>query len=293
MTTGSNTPGRVERVTRKGGRVPKMLPHSEIVSWATWLRAAGRPETTIGLRTYHVSRVMAELDGDPFTVTTEQLVHYLGAQAWSLETRRSYRASLRVFYAWAQATGRRPDNPAALLPVIKLPRAMPRPIPEAMYQQSLRGADADVRFMILLAAHAGLRRGEIARARREDLVPDLFNGSLRVLGKGGHQRMVPLSTELERLIRTAPPGWLFPSPAPDRSGMHVTAGHVGVVVSRALPDGWSCHTLRHRCATIAYQVTRDLRAVQELLGHAKPETTARYTMVPIDAMRACVDAAAA
>lgn len=53
------------------------------------------------------------------------------------------------------------------------------------------------------------------------------------------------------------------------------------------------HTLRHRCATVAYAKTRDLRAVQELLGHAKPETTAIYTAVPDDAVRDAMRAAAA
>ena len=48
------------------------------------------------------------------------------------------------------------------------------------------------------------------------------------------------------------------------------------------------HTLRHRFATTAYGVERDLRAVQELLGHSKPETTARYVAVPEGALRTAV-----
>ena len=78
----------------------------------------------------------------------------------------------------------------------------------------------------------------------------------------------------------------------ETDGQAMTPAHIGKLVSAALPDGWTCHKLRHRCATVAYHATRDLRAVQELLGHAKPETTARYTQVPADAMRACVAATA-
>lgn len=163
--------------------------------------------------------------------------------------------------------------------------------PEMIYRQALADADDRARLMIQLAAQCGLRRGEIARCRREDVVPDLWGHSLRVDGKGGHVRSVPLPEELAQIILEHPPSWLFPSPA--AGGGPLTPHHVGKIVSRLLPDGWTCHTLRHRCATVAYASTRDLRAVQELLGHAKPETTARYTQVPVDAVRQAVAAAAA
>lgn len=87
-----------------------------------------------------------------------------------------------------------------------------------------------------------------------------------------------------------PPGWLFPSPHGDRS---LTPAHVGVLVSRALPDGWACHSLRHRFATVSYWSTKDIRAVQELLGHAKTETTMRYTLVQPESLRLAMLAAAA
>lgn len=81
--------------------------------------------------------------------------------------------------------------------------------------------------------------------------------------------------------------WLFPSP----QGGHLTAHHLGKVVSRWLPEGYTTHTLRHRAGTVAYARTHDLRAVQELLGHAKPETTAIYTEVAGSAIRAAMEAA--
>lgn len=275
-----------------GGYVHAMaISDAALTSWATWMRAAGRPVSTIALRCYHVHRVMKEIETDPWSLTTEDLVIYLGGKTWSPETRRSYRSSLRQFYAWAQATGRRQDNPAALLPTIKLPRGIPRPTPDLMFRAALAEADDRSRLMVQLAAWCGLRRGEIARVRRDDVLPDLIGHSLRITGKGGHERLVPLPEDLARTLLAAPPGWLFPSP--HRAGLHLTPHHVGKIVSALLPDGWTTHTLRHRCATVAYASTRDLRAVQELLGHAKPETTARYTQVPAGALRAAVTAAAA
>lgn len=267
------------------------ISDTELSKWATWLRAAGRPSTTISLRLYHVRRVMTSINTDPWELTTEDLVEYLGSQSWAPETRRSYRASLRGFYRWAQATGRRHDDPAALIPAVELTRGVPRPTPEAVYREALLGADDRVRLMIHLAAHCGLRRGEISRVHRNDVVADLVGWSLRVHGKGGHIRMVPLPDELARTLRESPPGWIFPTT--HRNGGHLAPKRVGELVSAALPPGWACHSLRHRCATVAYASTRDLRAVQDLLGHAKPETTARYTQVPVDAIRAAVAAAAA
>ncbi|HET6299160.1 MAG TPA: site-specific integrase, partial [Kribbella sp.] len=57
---------------------------------------------------------------------------------------------------------------------------------------------------------------------------------------------------------------------------------------RLLLGDWTGHSLRHRFASAAYAVDRDLRAVQELLGHSKPETTARYVATPDGALRAAV-----
>lgn len=253
------------------------------------MAASGKPETTIALRVYHVRRVLGDVDVGHLVVTTEQLVDYLGTRSWKPDTRKSYRSSLRSFFGWVQATGRRQDNPADLIPTVKVPRGVPRPTPEHIYRAALEAAEPRVRIMIMLAAMCGLRRGEISRAHSDALVQDLDGWSLRVLGKGGHERMVPLPALLAEILRNRPAGWLFPSPC----GGHLTPGHVGVLVARALPAGWSCHTLRHRCATVAYATRRDLRAVQELLGHAKPETTMLYTLIPRADIRAAMEAAAA
>lgn len=61
--------------------------------------------------------------------------------------------------------------------------------------------------------------------------------------------------------------------------------HVGKLISRTLPAGWTTHTLRHRFASQAYAVDRDIRAVQELLGHASVVTTQIYTAIPDNARR--------
>lgn len=72
-------------------------------------------------------------------------------------------------------------------------------------------------------------------------------------------------------------GWLFPG---GQNG-HVSPGWLGKQVSRALPEGFTGHKIRHRYASVAYTKTHDLRAVQELLGHASVATTQVYTAVDV------------
>lgn len=138
--------------------------------------------------------------------------------------------------------------------------------------------------MLRLAAEAGLRRAEIARIHSRDLVDDLLGWSLVVHGKGGRERVVPLPVPLALELRGYGPGYVFPGA--DRG--HLSARWVGKLVSRALPRPWTTHTLRHRFATRAYQLERDLLAVQTLLGHASPVTTQRYVAQDEARLRATV-----
>lgn len=240
-------------------------------------------------------KVLRDLEVDELTeVSTDQLVEFLAHQRWKPNTRRSYRASLRVFFEWAQGAGEVELSPAALLPAPKVPRGVPHPVPEDNYRVALRIAKYDpaLRIAIELGGHCGLRRAEISRVHRDDLVGDLLGDPwLRVIGKGGHERMVPLTDELADQLRARPRDWLFPSPR--IPGRPATAQAVGRWISSVLGAGYTTHSLRHRCGTIALKRNGgDLRAVQELLGHAKPETTAIYTLIGQDRIRAAMEGAA-
>ena len=95
--------------------------NTHIENWARHLRAAGQPDTTIALRTYHLKRCARELQLDLVDVTLEDLETWIGNPDWKPATKRSYRASLRVFWAWAM----RPSDAWNDAP-IRLPIA-PRP----------------------------------------------------------------------------------------------------------------------------------------------------------------------
>lgn len=262
-----------------------------LTDWDTWLRAANRPATTRYLRLYHLRRFALDHPAvSPWQVDLELLLDWLASFDWSAETRRSYRASLRCFYSWALLTGRVADNPAARLPAIRADRGQPRPAPESVYTAAVRAADQRVRLMLRLARLEGLRRGEIARLHTADLERDLAGWTLRVHGKGGVTRRVPLLDDLAEQILTGPAGFVFPG----RDSGHLSPHYVGKLMSAALGPDWTAHPLRHAFATHAHQASgRDLRVVQELLGHASVATTQRYVAVELDDLRRAVIGAAA
>jgi integrase len=261
---------------------------AELSPFTAWLRAGHRSERTIYLRCYHLRRFADETRIDPYEVTTELLVHHLGSRAWSKTTRHSIRASLRVFYGWAHATGRTMTNPAHLLPTFSPPIGQPRPAPASALASGRATGDPRVRLMVELAATVGMRCGEIAQAHTSDLRETLDGWSLLIHGKGSKLRTVPLNPGLAVTLRDLPRGYLFPG----RIDGHLSASYVSKLVSGALPDAWTAHTLRHRFASASYSADRDIRAVQLLLGHASVSTTQVYTAVPDDALRRAVAAAA-
>lgn len=260
-----------------------------IEAWTAHLAASAFPATTINLRVYQLTRASREIRLALDKVSTDDLTAWLASHDWAPNTRRSYRTTLRSFFRWAVASGRVTESPAELLPPVRVPRGKPRPAPERAYQAALLDADERARLAIQLAGACGLRRGEIARVRREHVEIVATGYSLRVIGKGGHVRMVPLPDYLARELLARPDGWVFQS----SHGGHLTPHHLGKLVRRHLPDDLTTHTLRHRCASIAYAATRDIRAVQELLGHASIETTQLYTATPDDSVRRAMLAAAA
>ena len=256
----------------------------EIHAYVQHLRQdLNRSPGTIRLRRNHLTRAACYLGGSPWDATPAQLLDWLAQCTWAPESRKSAQASLRSFYAWAQLTDRIGRSPARALPAVAIPRAMPRPIPDHVTRAALQHADARERLLVLLAAYGGLRCRELSQVHSDDLIGD----QLVVRGKGGHERVVPiLDEELRRAIASAG-GFLFPG----RVEGHLSANYVSKVLSRLLPGHWTGHKLRHRALTVAYATTQDLRAVQELAGHASSRTTETYTLVSGKALRAAALAA--
>jgi integrase/recombinase XerC len=202
-------------------------------------------------------------------------------------TRAQYTSHLRSFTAWATDQGHLERDPFAR---VRLPRASqpaPRDVSLADLGRLLAYATPTPRLWVAvwLEFGAGLRSMEVAGARRELVRLDDGVPSVEVFGKGRRWRTVPLDQVLVDVLRVwlaqdwpAPSGPLVPS---ERDPLaHMSAAWVSRLVCRALRDcgvAETAHGLRHAFAKRILAECNDLRAVQELLGHATLASTERYT----------------
>ena len=211
-------------------------------------------------------------------------------------------AASRSFFDYLVRIGRLPQNPADLVSSPKRPRTLPRVLGRPEVASLLDRIPAHTplelrdRALLELAYSCGLRCEEIVNL---DLGAADFDGEqLRVTGKGGKTRLVPIGEPaqrtLERYLAAGRPVLaaderelaLFIS----KSGRRLSPSDVrrrlaGWVRRTAVAGKVSPHTLRHSFATHLLEGGADLRSIQELLGHASISTTQIYTRVEPDWLR--------
>lgn len=235
---------------------------------------------------YQRRRALARLgDLDLLAVDTDDLIDAL-AHLDKPQSRRTEIMHWAGFYGWAYREGLIERDPTIALERPKVPRRLPRPMPDEDKHRALAYAPDKIRPMLYLAAYAGLRACSIAPLRAEDVS---FTDRLlcNVYVKGGHHRNVPMSTTLANaLANCALPthGWLFPMVTdPAR---HFQPWRISSECNRYLHSlgiDHTLHTLRHWFGTQYLKAVQgNLRKTQEAMGHASPATTAIYTLVTQD-----------
>jgi site-specific recombinase XerD len=246
--------------------------------YLAWLRASQRPDSTIYLRSYQLRRFAGEIGVDPFAVTLDVLVHYLASKhhVWGRNTLRGMRNALRGFYGWAHHVGRMQHNPAALTPPAPAKAGYARPLEQWQIDFGLAGASAREKLMLKLGYRMGLRCVEMSTAHTSRVHASLLGPMLRVVGKGGKERNVPIPPDVWALVQHLEPGWFFPG---DKDG-HLSSSYISKLISRVLPEGCTAHMLRHTAGTRVLKAAGgNLRVAQEFLGHASSVTTDIYTKV--------------
>jgi integrase/recombinase XerC len=225
--------------------------------------------------------VLTRIDGDLPSglprATPDQLRAWIYRDDWSKSTRAAYYGCAAAFFVWATDPWepRLPANPMRSLPRPQMPRGLPRPITDVQLRDLLGGVEGRIRTWSLLAAYEGLRCCEIAGLRREDVGPD----SLRIVGKGDKEAVLPTHPLVWDAVRRLPDGPVARSRAGDPVDAHYVSHTAIVHFAVAGARGVTLHRLRHWFGTTVYRQTRDLRRTQELLRHASPTTTAVYTLV--------------
>ncbi|TFB15118.1 integrase [Microbacterium sp. 3H14] len=246
------------------------LRNDDLISrFEHWLLASYRTDGTVTLRIRH-ARMLAE-HVQIALATDEQIEQALiSTRHYSAEYRHSILASWKLLYRWAAAKRLVMFDPTLLLDPIPVRKRVPRIAPDAAVTTALLNATARDRALVMLARYACLRLTEIATLHMKHRTGE----TLIIRGKGDKERFVdinpPLMLALAALEAEQPYGAYFPGG---------TAGHlhpqsVHKIIKRL--TGWHPHALRHAGATAAYRTTRNLRAVQEMLGHSSLATTERY-----------------
>jgi integrase/recombinase XerC len=218
-------------------------------------------------------------------------------------------SALRSFCNHLVKRGVISDNPADGVLTPKQGRSLPTYLPvDEMFRlldgiQTDRLLDCRNRAIFETLYSCGLRVSELTGINLGDV--DFESGTVRVLGKGAKQRIVPVGRKALRAIRT----YLAQlersgKPAPGRdaplflnkNGGRLTPRSIGRILDRlvvrcGLLTPVTPHTLRHSFATHLLDAGADLRVVQELLGHKSLSTTQKYTHVSIDRLMEAYDKA--
>jgi integrase/recombinase XerD len=231
--------------------------------------------------------------------TKALLQEYLGARLREGQSPRStarFLSCARGFYRYQLREGRISEDPTLDVDSPRLGRPLPKALSEAEVDRLLQAPDLAQplefrdRTMLELLYACGLRVSELTGLQ---LVQLSFNqGVVRVFGKGGKERLVPVGEEAlswlqqyiagprRELLKGIPTGVVFPS----RRGTQMTRQtfwyRIKIYAQRAgIKKHLSPHTLRHAFATHLLNHGADLRVVQMLLGHSDLSTTQIYTHV--------------
>jgi integrase/recombinase XerD len=263
------------------------------------LLAARRAPRTVDAYRRDLLALGAYLGKPIAKATTEELERYTAQQrADGLSTATIARrtAAARSFYRHLQLLGVREDNPAAALRLPRRPRALPHVLSPAEVERLIDAAAGTQpralrdHALVELLYGAGLRVSEAVGLHKAGV--DLDARIVRVLGKGGKERLVPIgrpaAEALRRYLSRGRP-FLDTRHRPElflnaRGGGLTRAGAFLILRRLAAkagldPERIHPHLLRHSFATHLLEGGADLRSVQEMLGHADLATTELYTHV--------------
>ena len=244
--------------------------------------------------------------GDALTASESDVQAYLGARLSRGSSHRSISrllSSLRSFYQYLVREGDLSSDPTQHLDRPKPSRPLPKSLSESEVDQLLHAPDTSVVVehrdlaMLEVLYASGLRVSELVGLTLPQL--SLNQGVVRVFGKGGKERLVPLGeaaietvtdylgSTRQALLRDRQSDVLFPSNRGKVMTRQTFWYRIKIYAKRAgIDPNLSPHTLRHAFATHLINHGADLRVVQMLLGHSDLTTTQIYTHVARSRMQA-------
>jgi integrase/recombinase XerD len=233
------------------------------------------------------------------TAGSSQIQSYLGLklrQGASPRSSARFLSAARSFYRWALREGHIVEDPTLRIESPKQGRPLPKSLSETDVERLLGAPDLELalefrdRTMLEMLYACGLRVSELVGLQVEQV--GLNQGIVRVLGKGGKERLVPMGEEALdwliqymrgpriELLKGQSSNVLFPSNRSREMTRQTFWYRIKLYGERAgIQSHLSPHTLRHAFATHLLNHGADLRVVQMLLGHSDLSTTQIYTHV--------------
>ena len=257
--------------------------------WLATMRSRGLSTRTIDDRRRILTNFARTLGITPETAGEDDVIEWLSRDI-AQSSREHYWSTLRVWFAWLQDRGLIDVNPIAAIRRPRVPPALPKPAAKEHIRRVLNSSiRRTTRTKIIMAVYAGMRVSEIAAFRGEYL--DQIGETIRILGKGGRDDVLPVHRAILEEASLYPAGYWFPSPGqPDA---HVSGNSVSTVISRAfrrIGVRVTAHRLRHHFATSLLEQGIDSRIVQTLMRHSSLATTGRYLKVLERQQRHALDA---
>ena len=289
---------------------------SQIDRWFTWLQERNYSTKTVEARKWSLRTFLTWAEERdlhrPGQITKPILESY---QRWlyryrkangkplGITTQRARLGAIQNFFQWLCKNNQLTANPAADLELPRKPaKILPRALTIAQVDEILNIPDITDplgirdRAILELFYSTGIRRSEITRIDIEDL--DQERAVMTIRGKGNKGRIVPVGQRalnwLQKYLELTRP--LLHINQNEHAlfltgyGERFSPGSIGNWVKRTMEKAdinqlGSCHLLRHSCATHMLENGADIRFIQQLLGHARLDTTQIYTQVSIIALR--------
>jgi integrase/recombinase XerD len=274
---------------------------------AVWAER-GLSKNTLDSYRYDLKQLAAHLrtrDLCLLAARREDILKFLAAQMQLGRNPRSlsrYLSGFRQFYQWQLREGRRDDNPCVLIESPRLGRGLPKALSEGQVTALIESPDTSEalglrdRTMLELMYATGLRVSELVSLELGQL--KLNQGIVRVAGKGGKERLVPLGEEaiswLQRYLQESRPELMGAHQCAQvfvsnrKTGLsrqafwHSIRRHAQIA---GINHDVSPHMLRHSFATHLLNHGADLRVVQLLLGHSNLSTTQIYTHIAKEGLK--------
>jgi integrase len=234
-----------------------------------WLdrRRTRAPNTIAGRR-----RVLRSI-GNAGTATRDQIEAWWDTRAGlSAGTRAVDLSHVRAFYHWCRLYEHRPDDPSIRIEAPRVGNRIPnRAKPSDL--AALADLPADLYRAVLLGAYAGLRISESAALRWDDVDDESCTLTIRA-SKGDKSRVVDVSPVLIDWLGTPGPGTVLTGTAAPHDPQTLQRRLNRAFKARGLTI--TTHSLRHRWGVHAYQLSGDILAVGEMMGHSSPASTRIY-----------------